>query len=116
MPLLFSLTQCGLSDLKAAEVCQKQAEAVPEKPATSRLFNACQKATVLPAEAGTPPLQERACSRATSAAIFQADPARSHRKVLHATHRHRRLEALEPERVGQHEDAGKRHRGRRKDR
>jgi hypothetical protein len=25
--------------LKAAEVCQKQAEAVPEKPATSRLFN-----------------------------------------------------------------------------
>lgn len=39
MPLLFSLTQCGLSDLKAAEVCQKQAEAVPEKPATSRLFN-----------------------------------------------------------------------------
>ena len=40
MPLLFSLTQCGLSDLKAGEVCQKQAEAVPEKPATSRLFNA----------------------------------------------------------------------------
>lgn len=40
MPLLFSPTQCGLSDLKAAEVCQKQAEAVPEKPATSRLFNA----------------------------------------------------------------------------
>ncbi|OIN50357.1 hypothetical protein BFL40_19120 [Pseudomonas costantinii] len=39
MPLLFSLTQCGLSDLKAGEVCQKQAEAVPEKPATSRLFN-----------------------------------------------------------------------------
>lgn len=38
MPLLFSLTQCGLSDLKAGEVCQKQAEAVPEKPATSRLF------------------------------------------------------------------------------
>jgi hypothetical protein len=40
MPLLFSPTQCGLSDLKAAEVCQKQAEAVSEKPATSRLFNA----------------------------------------------------------------------------
>jgi hypothetical protein len=40
MPLLFSPTQCGLSDLKAAEVCQKQAEAVTEKPATSRLFNA----------------------------------------------------------------------------
>lgn len=40
MPLLFSPTQCGLSDLKAGEVCQKQAEAVPEKPATSRLFNA----------------------------------------------------------------------------
>ncbi|MFB3302093.1 hypothetical protein [Pseudomonas sp. AMR01] len=39
MPLLFSLTQCGLSDLKAGEVCQKQAEAVSEKPATSRLFN-----------------------------------------------------------------------------
>ena len=38
MPLLFSPTQCGLSDLKAGEVCQKQAEAVPEKPATSRLF------------------------------------------------------------------------------
>ena len=43
MPLLFSLTQCGLSDLKAGEVCQKQAEAVPEKPATSRLFNAREK-------------------------------------------------------------------------
>jgi hypothetical protein len=42
MPLLFSLTQCGLSDLKAGEVCQKQAEAVPEKPATSRLFNSFQ--------------------------------------------------------------------------
>ncbi|PQZ90097.1 hypothetical protein CQ048_16535 [Pseudomonas trivialis] len=40
MPLLFSLTQRGLSDLKAGEACQKQAEAVPEKPATSRLFNA----------------------------------------------------------------------------
>ena len=40
MPLLFSQTQCWLSDLKAGEVCQKQAEAVPEKPATSRLFNA----------------------------------------------------------------------------
>ncbi|WP_256732812.1 hypothetical protein [Pseudomonas sp. P7548] len=39
MPLLFSPTQRGLSDLKAGEVCQKQAEAVPEKPATSRLFN-----------------------------------------------------------------------------
>ena len=39
MPLLFSPTQCGLSDLKAGEVCQKQAEAVSEKPATSRLFN-----------------------------------------------------------------------------
>ena len=39
MPRLFSQTQCWLSDLKAAEVCQKQAEAVPEKPATSRLFN-----------------------------------------------------------------------------
>ena len=39
MPLLFSPTQCGLSDLKAAEACQKQAEAVTEKPATSRLFN-----------------------------------------------------------------------------
>lgn len=39
MPLLFSPTPCGLSDLKAGEVCQKQAEAVPEKPATSRLFN-----------------------------------------------------------------------------
>jgi hypothetical protein len=38
--LLFSPTQRGLSDLKAGEVCQKQAEAVPEKPATSRLFNA----------------------------------------------------------------------------
>ena len=38
MPLLFSPTPCGLSDLKAGEVCQKQAEAVPEKPATSRLF------------------------------------------------------------------------------
>jgi len=43
MPLLFSPTQCGLSDLKAGEVCQKQAEAVSEKPATSRLFNACKK-------------------------------------------------------------------------
>ena len=43
MPLLFSPTPCGLSDLKAGEVCQKQAEAVPEKPATSRLFNACLK-------------------------------------------------------------------------
>ncbi|MGK9417023.1 hypothetical protein ACSSUR_12860 [Pseudomonas cedrina] len=43
MPLLFSLTQCGLSDLKAGEVCQKQAEAVSEKPATSRLFNTCKK-------------------------------------------------------------------------
>jgi hypothetical protein len=43
MPLLFSPTQCGLSDLKAGEVCQKQAEAVPEKPATSRLFNVCKK-------------------------------------------------------------------------
>ncbi len=31
MPLLFSLTQCGLSDLKAGEVCQKQAEAVPRE-------------------------------------------------------------------------------------
>ncbi|ARB31373.1 hypothetical protein F7R12_15510 [Pseudomonas tolaasii] len=41
MPLPFSPTQCGLSDLKAGEVCQKQAEAVPEKPATSRLFNVC---------------------------------------------------------------------------
>lgn len=40
MPLLFSPTQRGLSDLKAGEACQKQAEAVPEKPATSRLFNA----------------------------------------------------------------------------
>jgi len=40
MPLLFSLTQRGLSDLKAGEACQKQADAVPEKPATSRLFNA----------------------------------------------------------------------------
>lgn len=40
MPRLFSPTQCGLSDLKAGEACQKQAEAVPEKPATSRLFNA----------------------------------------------------------------------------
>ena len=40
MPLLFSPTRRGLSDLKAGEVCQKQAEAVPEKPATSRLFNA----------------------------------------------------------------------------
>lgn len=39
MPLLFSPTQRGLSDLKAGEVCQKQAEAVSEKPATSRLFN-----------------------------------------------------------------------------
>ena len=38
MPLLFSQTPCGLSDLKAGEVCQKQAEAVPEKPATSRFF------------------------------------------------------------------------------
>lgn len=41
MPLLFSQTRCGLSDLKAGEACQKQAEAVPEKPATSRFFNAC---------------------------------------------------------------------------
>jgi len=40
MPLLFSQTVSWLSDLKAGEVCQKQAEAVPEKPATSRLFNA----------------------------------------------------------------------------
>ena len=40
MPLLFSQTQYWLSDLKAVEVCQKQAEAVSEKPATSRLFNA----------------------------------------------------------------------------
>lgn len=47
MPLLFSLTQCGLSDLKAGEVCQKQAEAVPEKPATSRLFNVFLKATLI---------------------------------------------------------------------
>lgn len=39
MPLLFSQTVSWLSDLKAGEVCQKQAEAVPEKPATSRLFN-----------------------------------------------------------------------------
>ncbi|KAF2409697.1 hypothetical protein SAMN04490179_1484 [Pseudomonas antarctica] len=38
MPLLFSQTVSWLSDLKAGEVCQKQAEAVPEKPATSRLF------------------------------------------------------------------------------
>jgi hypothetical protein len=43
MPLLFSQTQCWLSDLKAVEVCQKQAEAVSEKPATSRLFNARKK-------------------------------------------------------------------------
>ncbi len=43
MPLLFSPTQRGLSDLKAGEACQKQAEAVPEKPATSRLFNVCKK-------------------------------------------------------------------------
>ncbi|MEO8489240.1 hypothetical protein [Pseudomonas sp.] len=50
MPLLFSLTQCGLSDLKAGEVCQKQAEAVSEKPATSRLFNVCD----LRAKPGTP--------------------------------------------------------------
>jgi len=48
MPLLFSQTPCGLSDLKAGEVCQKQAEAVPEKPATSRLFNACKNAVQLP--------------------------------------------------------------------
>lgn len=47
MPLLFSPTQCGLSDLKAGEVCQKQAEAVPEKPATSRLFNALLKAILI---------------------------------------------------------------------
>lgn len=46
MPLLFSQTQCWLSDLKAGEVCQKQAEAVPEKPATSRLFNAFLKASL----------------------------------------------------------------------
>jgi len=39
MPLLFSQTVSWLRDLKAGEVCQKQAEAVPEKPATSRLFN-----------------------------------------------------------------------------
>ena len=43
MPLLFSPTQRGLSDLKAGEACQKQAEAVPEKPATSRLFKVCKK-------------------------------------------------------------------------
>lgn len=47
MPLLFSPTQRGLSDLKAGEACQKQAEAVPEKPATSRLFNAFLKATLV---------------------------------------------------------------------
>ena len=47
MPVLFSLTQCGLSDLKAGEACQKQAEAVPEKPATSRLFNVFLKATLI---------------------------------------------------------------------
>ncbi|RQO60332.1 hypothetical protein DBR46_04140 [Pseudomonas sp. KBW05] len=46
MPLLFSQTQCWLSDLKAVEVCQKQAEAVSEKPATSRLFNARKKVIV----------------------------------------------------------------------
>lgn len=46
MPLLFSQTQRWLSDLKAVEVCQKQAEAVSEKPATSRLFNACRLARV----------------------------------------------------------------------
>lgn len=44
---LFSLTQRGLSDLKAGEACQKQAEAVPEKPATSRLFNAFLKAILV---------------------------------------------------------------------
>ena len=48
MPLLFSPTQCGLSDLKAGEVCQKQAEAVPEKPATSRLFNLCKPYKIRP--------------------------------------------------------------------
>ena len=54
MPLLFSLTQCGLSDLKAGEVCQKQAEAVPEKPATSRLFNARKTQFNYPTAAGPP--------------------------------------------------------------
>lgn len=48
MPLLFSPTQRGLSDLKAGEACQKQAEAVPEKPATSRLFNV--RSTIFPAQ------------------------------------------------------------------
>ena len=43
MPLLFSQTPCWLSDFKAVEACQKQAEAVSEKPATSRLFNAYSK-------------------------------------------------------------------------
>ncbi|WP_254847127.1 hypothetical protein [Pseudomonas fluorescens] len=47
MPLLFSQTVSWLSDLKAGEVCQKQAEAVPEKPATSRLFNAFLKAILI---------------------------------------------------------------------
>ncbi|WP_241669089.1 MULTISPECIES: hypothetical protein [Pseudomonas] len=47
MPLLFSPTQCGLSDLKAGEACQKQAEAVTEKPAISRLFNIFLKAILI---------------------------------------------------------------------
>ena len=47
MPLLFSQTQCWLSHLKAGEACQKQAELVSEKPATSRLFNAFLKATLI---------------------------------------------------------------------
>jgi hypothetical protein len=47
MPLLFSQTVSWLSDLKAGEVCQKQAEAVPEKPATSRLFNVFLKAILI---------------------------------------------------------------------
>jgi hypothetical protein len=47
MPLPFSQTRRWLSDLKAGEACQKQAEAVPEKPATSRLFNVFLKATLI---------------------------------------------------------------------
>ena len=56
MPLLFSPTPCGLSDLKAGKVCQKQIEAAPEKPATSRLFNARKKRPPIVATTATPPL------------------------------------------------------------
>ena len=89
MPLLFSLTQCELSDLKAGEVCQKQAEAVPEKPATSRLFNACKNVQQLLdnwISKGGPPSAQTDYQAASFGLHTLHRPIRHHLRHLHQMH------------------------------